>query len=104
MKQKLFAGAGLLGVLVMFAVAAAVPALGQTGPYPFAHPAFERVWARTDSLVADGTVARTWFWGPLPGEPRLEPWKEAPNEQRLVQYFDKSRMELNDPQADPNSA
>jgi hypothetical protein len=103
MKKKAFISVNVLS-LVALMVAAAVPALGQTGPYAFAHPAFERVWERTDSLVADGTVARTWFWGPQPGEPRLEAWKEAPNGQRLVQYFDKSRMELNDPSADPNSA
>jgi hypothetical protein len=103
MQKRAFAGLGIISALALL-LAAALPALGQGGPYQFAHPAFERVWARTDSLVADGTVARTWFWGPQPGEPRLEPWKEAPNGQRLVQYFDKSRMELNDPAADPNSA
>src|SRR5690349_18645916 len=103
MKKKALFSFSALSVAALL-VAAALPVLGQGGPYQFAHPAFERVWARTDSLVADGTVARTWFWGPQPGEPRLEPWKEAPNGQRLVQYFDKSRMELNDPAADPNSA
>jgi len=50
-------------------------------------------------------VNRTWFWGPGPNTPGLlEAYKEAPNGsgQRLVQYFDKSRMELNDPQANPS--
>ncbi len=103
MSKKIFLSLGGFGALALLLVAA-IPALGQTGTFAFAHPAFERVWERTDSVVADGTVARTWFWGPVPGEPRLEPWKEAPNGQRLVQYFDKSRMELNDPAADPNSA
>src|SRR3982751_1969505 len=36
------------------------------GDFPFAHPAFERVWDRTDSLVKLGQVSRTWFWGPGP--------------------------------------
>ncbi len=34
----------------------------------FADPAFRSVWERTDKLVADGTVKRTFFWGPAPGE------------------------------------
>jgi len=97
-KQKFF-GIGAIALLL-----ATVPAIiaAQTGDFPFAHPAFERVWARTDSLVADGTVARTWFWGPKPLEPRIESWEQAAGGQRLVQYFDKSRMELNDPAANPN--
>ena len=30
----------------------------------FADPAFKTVWERTDVLVAQGTVSRTWVWGP----------------------------------------
>ena len=75
------------------------------GPFGFAHTAFQRVWNRTDLPVKMGQVSRTWFWGPGPNTPGLfEQYNEAPNgsRQRLVQYFDKSRMEVNDPQADPN--
>ena len=93
----------LYSVSVLAAVFATLLAVAQTNAQVFAHPAFERVWDRTDSLVADGTANRSWFWGPMPGEARLEPWAEARGGQRLVQYFDKSRMELNDPQADPNN-
>jgi len=62
-----------------------------------------RVWTRTDRPVAEGKVSRSWFWGPGPNTPGLlEAYKEAPNGsgQRVVQYFDKSRMEINNPQAD----
>jgi len=98
-KQKFF-GVGAIALLL-----ATVPAIiaAQTTEFPFAHPAFERVWERTDSVVADGTVARTWFWGPAPFEPRIETWEQATGGQRLVQYFDKSRMELTNPAADPNN-
>src|SRR5207249_6881474 len=61
------------------------------------------VWDRTDSLVASGRVSRTWFWGPGPNTPGLlEQYNESPlgNKLRLVQYFDKSRMEVNNPAAD----
>src|SRR5215212_2243437 len=95
-KRVLYSTSTIIAVLAMLL------AVAQTSAQTFAHPAFLRVWDRTDSLVADGTVGRSWFWGPEPGEARLEPWSEARNGERLVQYFDKSRMELNDPQANPN--
>jgi len=69
---------------------------GGTANFPFADSAFQRVWNRTDSVVKDGTVARTWFWGPGTNSVGLlEQYNEGTNDQRLVQYFDKSRMEIN---------
>lgn len=70
---------------------------------PFANPAFNAVWNTTDSLVADGSVKRTWFWGPTPGFINRERYDQAPGRSRLVQYFEKGRMEINNPNADPNS-
>jgi len=93
----------LFSISSVFAILATLLAVMQTSAQQFAHPAFERVWDRTDSLVADGTASRSWYWGPEPGEARLEPWTDARGGQRLVEYFDKSRMELNDPQADPTT-
>ncbi|MFL5735099.1 MAG: cellulase family glycosylhydrolase [Chloroflexia bacterium] len=73
-------------------------------PPSFAHSAFSRVWERTDGPVAASAVKRTWFWGPQPNTAGLsEEYKEGVGSTRLVQYFDKSRMEVNDPSADPNS-
>ncbi len=70
----------------------------------FADPAFERVWTRTDSLVASGAVKRSWYWGPQPNTGQiLEEYAEGPGGYHLVQYFDKSRMEINNPNADPSS-
>jgi len=69
---------------------------GGTANFPFADPAFQSVWTRTDSVVKDGTVARTWFWGPGTNSiGLLEQYNQGANSQRLVQYFDKSRMEIN---------
>lgn len=85
-------------------VAPSIYVAGGQGNFPFANPAFRDTWSRTDAPVAQGKVSRTWFWGPGPNTPGLlEQYKEAPNGsgQRLVQYFDKSRMELNNPQANP---
>ncbi len=63
----------------------------------FADPAFFAVWERTDALVAQGTVSRTWLWGPTAGPAQREPWTDSPGGTRQVQYFDKGRMEITNP-------
>jgi DNA-binding beta-propeller fold protein YncE len=66
--------------------------------HDFADPRFEARWAWTDYPVSTLEVARTWIWGPSPyTEGRMEMYLDSPGDERLVQYFDKSRMELNDP-------
>jgi hypothetical protein len=69
-------------------------------PSNFADEAFKNVWMRTDSLVDDGAVKRSYFWGPVPGFTTSEDYAEGPNGKHLVQYFDKSRMEINNPNGD----
>lgn len=66
--------------------------------------ALEIVWNRLDLPVRAGEVDRTWLWGPAPITEALEePYVDAPGGVRTVQYFDKSRMEINDPDADANA-
>ena len=48
-------------------------------------------------------VTRSWFWGPVGRCAPLEQWLPAPGGRRQVQYFDKSRMEINQPDGDPTS-
>lgn len=80
------------------------PSSALAAPQAFAMPAFESTWRRTDDLVASGQVKRTWFWGPTPSTAGLsEEYKQGAGSKRLVQYFDKSRMEINNPSADPTS-
>ncbi len=64
------------------------------------HPAMQATWERSDLLVASGEVARSWLWGPQPQDIREETYNGG---QRLVAYFDKSRMEITDPDADQSS-
>jgi uncharacterized protein YkwD len=60
--------------------------------------AFERVWERTDRPVKDQIADRTWMWGPEPFSGVLhEEYADSPDGERTVAYFDKSRMEINDP-------
>jgi len=98
---------GTVGVIATIPVPSSVYVAGGTGQFPFAHPAFDRTFRRTDQLVNEGKVKRTYFWGPGPNTPGLlEQYNQAPGggRQRLVQYFDKSRMEINNPQGDQNNA
>ncbi len=66
----------------------------------FADTAFENLWTRTDQPVAENTVSRSWVWGERPAMPRYERYLGVPEGVRLVQYFDKARMEINDPAGD----
>jgi hypothetical protein len=58
-------------------------------------------WQRTDKPVMDGVVNRTWMWGPqATAYLTWESYAEAPGRERKVIYFDKSRMEITNPDAD----
>lgn len=58
---------------------------------------FLNTWLRTDYPVASETAVRSWYWGPQPdGVGVYEPYADSPGGKRLVQYFDKARMEIND--------
>jgi hypothetical protein len=87
----IFASALLVATGVSLPVAGTASAQQGT----FADPAFRRVWERTDLAVAQARVNRAWLWGPAPGRTLLEPFREGPAGQHLVQYFDKARMEIN---------
>lgn len=65
--------------------------------------AFAWLWGRTDKPIVDGRVSRTWMWGPAITGIIDEPYAEADDGQRNVQYFDKGRMEVNTREGiDPN--
>jgi Tol biopolymer transport system component len=68
----------------------------------FADDAFQRVWNRTDSPQVIGGQ-RSYYWGPSPGATKMEQYAEGVDGKRLVQYFDKSRMEINNPGGDRNN-
>ncbi len=77
--------------------AAAAPTEG------FAAPQFRSIWQRDDGPVAAGKVSPPWMWGPGPFHTNYEPYEGTPGASHLVQYFDKGRLEINDPEADPHS-
>ena len=70
----------------------------------FADDAFENRWERLDRPVTEGAVVRTLWWGPGPYTPGLtEEYAESPGGTRLVQYFDKTRMEITDPEGNESA-
>ncbi len=82
-----FAGGGMaLGVLL--ALVLVLPSLSAAG---FANDAFNALWSKSDANPG----GRTYVWGPSPFTDGLsEEYKEAQGGKRVVQYFDKGRMEL----------
>jgi hypothetical protein len=96
--RRIFVGVASLAMasMVMVNTVAAAPQIVTA--------AFARVWDRQDRAVAEQVTDRSWTWGPAPISPEMrEFYVEGPGGKRTVQYFDKSRMEINDPTADPNS-
>jgi hypothetical protein len=90
-------------VVFLVLIAMLMPAMKATAQVEW-DPDFARTWERTDYPVAAGQINRTWMWGPEPFTTLgNEPYAEAPGGERLVQYFDKSRMEITNPLGDPNS-
>ncbi len=54
-------------------------------------------WATADQPVAEALVGRTWLWGPDTVASGFEPYADSPEDERLVRYYDKARMEVTDP-------
>ncbi|HEY0738609.1 MAG TPA: hypothetical protein VGD69_27070 [Herpetosiphonaceae bacterium] len=63
----------------------------------FASPRFEQVWRAADLAVQQGQTSRSWTWGPNAWIDYKEFYKQSPSGLRQVQYFDKARMEINNP-------
>lgn len=69
----------------------------------FVDKAFELVWNRSDRPIARQQVTRSWLWGPSGLMARAESYLQMSGGLRQVQYFDKGRMEINNPNANRES-
>jgi len=67
---------------------------------PLTAQAWRAVWDREDRPVAAGAAQRTWMWDPHPFAVFEEPYADATGGHRAVEYWDKARMEVNQPRAD----
>ncbi len=70
----------------------------------FYSPGFSNVWRRVDQPIQDGaSTNRGYTWGPpIKGYERLN-LEYYNGTTRSVQYFDKARMEVNNPAGDPTN-
>lgn len=94
-----------LGIIIALGILPLVGMQSSRAQPSYAHAAFERTRDELDRPIDGGQANRTWFWGPAPiTEGLYEPYLESPDNQRLVQYIDKARFELTNPDADPNNA
>src|SRR5262245_52223264 len=83
---------GLCGSLIGAFLIAAVLAVPIGAASSFANPAFQQQWQQGEAITTN-------FWGPLASahNGQMEPYTESLGGMRLVQYFDKARMELTNP-------
>ena len=94
----------IIGSIAALAIAAILTIQTAAAGNGVTNPAFLRVWDRQDRAVAEAVTDRSWTWGPAAISDTLrEQFAEGADGKRTVQYFDKSRMEINDPTADPNA-
>lgn len=85
----------VLWALLLVAISVGMLVLPAGALSPGTEP-FVRTWDYTDLPVQAGQVNRTWMWGPSAFSATMEePYAEGPNGGRVVQYFDKTRMEIN---------
>ena len=88
-------GLAVVSALALLLLAVVRVPSGAQAEAPSGEP-FQRTWSRTDKPVADGVVSRTWMWGPEAFTSDFrEAYVEGHDHSREVQYFDKSRMEIN---------
>jgi hypothetical protein len=100
-RSRLFIGALALALTIGIVPAGTQVQAEPAVTYPaFADPAFQTVWERYDKPVYYGQASRSYTWGNQITAGLSEGYAEGPNGKHLVQYFDKSRMEINNPDGD----
>jgi hypothetical protein len=93
----LLAAAPIIAPIVLTRQAQAQPA--------YAHDASGATRDRLDRPVEEGQADRTWYWLPEPiSEGTQETYAESPGGERLVQYMDKARLELTQPDTNQDDA
>jgi hypothetical protein len=82
-------GFGALGVCLLLGTFLAYRENAVQGAASYADPLFQQQWQQGEALTPN-------FWGPLATakDGQQEPYQDVPGGMRLVQYFDKGRMEL----------
>lgn len=66
-------------------------------------PAIEALWQQADGPVLRGESARGWLWGPAALAVSTEHYDDSPTRTRQMVWYDKGRLDINDPNGDPTS-
>jgi hypothetical protein len=93
-------GCGALAAILMAGILALSASPAAAGPWDglrngFVSERFQQVHTRTDAENVRG--GRSWYWGPNAWFDYAEFYRQGENGLRTVQYFDKARMEINNP-------
>ena len=102
-KQSLQNPSFLTALSLVLLTVLILTSLGSVSAASFSDTGFEKIWQQSDGPIAAGQANRSWLWGQTVWT-GYEGYDQAkPNANRMVEYFDKSRMEINDPNGDRNS-
>ncbi|MBN9390406.1 MAG: hypothetical protein J0I20_20425 [Chloroflexi bacterium] len=102
MKLRFFGRHAQIFAAITLLVCLLLPAGAAFAEPSFVNNQFQAKWQRADKPIQDGTSnpSRSWMWGPEGFNQTgatTEPYADSPGGTRQVQYFDKARMELNNP-------
>ena len=92
-----------LALLTVLIPTVAVLSTASAAPATFNDPNFKVIWQRQDQAVQeDPNAGHSWTWGPttIANSPSTESYAGG---MRVVQYYDKARMEVNNPNGDRGS-
>ena len=100
-QRSLYVAFALILTVSLVTISAPDPAAGQDVDISpdFASDPIPDIWAQVDSEQARSESGRSWIWGPSIRSATREPYLDSPGGQRAVYYFDKARMEINNPDA-----
>lgn len=95
-------------LLIITVSAVAWPALAdpndpESQPTIQIDPSIQAVWEQNDGQIVEGNLQRAWILGPEPIASSIEYYPESPTGYRELVYYDKGRLELNDPTSLPGS-
>lgn len=91
---------GFLALAALSLLVSSIAIISVSAAPQFADVGFKNTWERVDKPVDEvPNVGRGYVWGPVSIAARTEQYNNQP---RTVQYFDKARMEVNNPQGDRN--
>lgn len=90
----------LATMLTLMLALALFPASPSLAADPLPDPV-QRIYERNDKAVVDAKPGASWLWGPRIQD-NAEDYQESPGGKRSVYYFEKGRLEINNPGQNPN--